>query len=190
MTKSCVPDPRPGRDPGRGAALALKGGGAHGAFTWGVLDRLLEDELQVDAICGVPLGALIGIMLSQGPVRGGSEDARAAMRQPWRRFAQAHMFSPLQNVPFEHWPWGWDMSNSFVGRGHAHRTGTPTVPRRTPPLEITNGPAPYDREPTPCRRLWGSRQRDLRHTPQGAAMLRPPRIVSCGGEPRAHLEVG
>jgi NTE family protein len=117
MTKSCVPEPRPGRDPGRGAALALQGGGAHGAFTWGVLDRLLEDELQVDAICGVWSGALIGVMLAQGLVLDGPAGARAAMRELWRRFARAHMLSPLQNAPLERWLWGWDMSNSFVWRG-------------------------------------------------------------------------
>ncbi len=117
MTKSCVPKPRPGRDPGRGAALALQGGGAHGAFTWGVLDRLLEDELQIGAICGVSSGALIGVMLAQGLVRGGPAGGRAAMCELWRRFAQAHRLSPLQNAPFERWLWGWDMSNSFVWRG-------------------------------------------------------------------------
>ena len=101
----------------RGAALALQGGGAHGAFTWGVLDRLLEDELQVDAICGVSSGALIGVMLAQGLVRDGQVGARAAMRELWRRFAQAHRLSPLQNAPLERWLWGWDMSNSFVWRG-------------------------------------------------------------------------
>ncbi len=91
MTKSCVPRPRPGRDPGRGAALALQGGGAHGAFTWGVLDRLLEDALQVDAICGVFSGALIGVTLAQELVRGGSAGARGAMGVLWRRFDQGHI---------------------------------------------------------------------------------------------------
>ena len=47
-------------------ALALQGGGAHGAFTWGVLDRLLEDGLRVDRVCGVSSGAIIGSMLTQG----------------------------------------------------------------------------------------------------------------------------
>jgi NTE family protein len=49
-------------------ALALQGGGAHGAFTWGVLDRLLEEGLTPDAICGVSSGAIIGTMLAQGLV--------------------------------------------------------------------------------------------------------------------------
>jgi NTE family protein len=103
MTKSCATHQGPGRDLGRGAALALQGGGAHGAFTWGVLDRLLEEGLQVNAICGVSSGALIGVMVVQGLVRDGPAGARAAMRELWRRFAQAHAMSPLQSAPFERW---------------------------------------------------------------------------------------
>jgi predicted acylesterase/phospholipase RssA len=85
MTKSCATHQGPGRDLGRGAALALQGGGAHGAFTWGVLDRLVEEELQIDAICGVPSGALIAVMPIQGMVRDGPAGARAAMREYWTR---------------------------------------------------------------------------------------------------------
>jgi NTE family protein len=82
-----------------------------------VLDRLLEVGLQIDAICGVSSGALIGVMLVQGLVLDGPEGARAAMRELWHRFAQAHAMSPLQNAPFERWLWGWDMSNSLMWRG-------------------------------------------------------------------------
>jgi NTE family protein len=117
MTKSCATHKGQGRDLGRGAALALQGGGAHGAFTWGVLDRLLEEGLQIDAICGVSSGALIGVALAQGLVRGGAGGARAAMRELWHRFAQAHAMSPLQSAPPERWLWGWDMSNSPIWRG-------------------------------------------------------------------------
>jgi NTE family protein len=107
------------RDPARsrGTALALQGGGAHGAFTWGVLDRLLEDGLQVDAVCGVSSGALLGTMLVQGLVRGGPAGAREQLRQLWRRVANAHALSPLQNGPLERWLWGWDLSNSLLWRG-------------------------------------------------------------------------
>lgn len=117
MTKSCATHQGPGRDPGRGAALALQGGGAHGAFTWGVLDRLLEDGLEVHAVCGVSSGALIGVVLAQGLVLGGRDGARAAMRRLWQRFARAHAMSSLQSAPLERWLWGWDMSNSLVWRG-------------------------------------------------------------------------
>jgi NTE family protein len=129
MTKTCATQRGPGRESGRhstgkparnlrrGAALALQGGGAHGAFTWGVLDRLLEEGLRVDTVCGVSSGALIATMVAQGLVRGGPEGARDAMRALWHRFAQAHAMSPLQNAPIERWLWGWDMSNSLIWRG-------------------------------------------------------------------------
>jgi NTE family protein len=98
-------------------ALALQGGGAHGAFTWGVLDRLLEDGLEVDRVCGVSSGAILGTMLVQGLVRGGPEGERQEMRRLWRRVAQANALSPLQNGPLERWLWGWDLSNSLIWRG-------------------------------------------------------------------------
>jgi NTE family protein len=100
-----------------GVALALQGGGAHGAFTWGVLDRLLEDGLTPDAICGVSSGAIIGAMLAQGMARGEHDGARAEMRKFWRAMSQAHAVSPLQSGPLERWLWGWDMSNSVLWQG-------------------------------------------------------------------------
>lgn len=100
-----------------GTALALQGGGAHGAFTWGVLDRLLEDGLRPSRICGVSSGALIATMLVQGWVLDGPEGARREMRRLWQRVAQAHSMSPLQSAPLERWLWGWDMSNSMLWRG-------------------------------------------------------------------------
>lgn len=64
--------------------LALQGGGAHGAFTWGVLDRLLQEErLEIAAISGTSAGALNGAALKSGMVTGGREGARAALGQLW-----------------------------------------------------------------------------------------------------------
>jgi NTE family protein len=101
---------------GTGIALALQGGGAHGAFTWGVLDRLLEDGVAIDAVSGVSSGAIIGTVMVQGLVRGGAAGARTAMRELWQRVASAHSLSPLQNAPLERWLWGWDLSNSVMWR--------------------------------------------------------------------------
>jgi NTE family protein len=57
--------------------LALQGGGAHGAFTWGVLDHVLSDErLVVEGISGTSAGALNAVMLADGLARGGPEEAR------------------------------------------------------------------------------------------------------------------
>jgi NTE family protein len=104
------------RNPPR-VAVALQGGGAHGAFTWGVLDKLVQDGMTPDAICGVSSGAIVGTMLTQGMVRGGRRGAREEMRKFWTRLAQAHALSPLQNAPLEKWLWGWDMSNSVLWQG-------------------------------------------------------------------------
>ncbi len=64
--------------------LALQGGGSHGAFTWGVLDRLLEDEALVfDGVSGTSAGALNAAVLATGLARGGRVGARAALRAFW-----------------------------------------------------------------------------------------------------------
>lgn len=74
--------------PLRGApiSLALQGGGAHGAFTWGVLDRLLEDDgPEIAAISGTSAGALNGAALKAGLVAGGRLAARKRLDQVWDR---------------------------------------------------------------------------------------------------------
>ncbi len=101
-----------------GIALALQGGGAHGAFAWGVLDRLMEQRQRIDRICGVSSGALTAVMLTQGLASGGPEGARAEMRRLWRRVAHAHSLSPLQAAPLERWLWGHsDLSNGMLWQG-------------------------------------------------------------------------
>ena len=68
--------------------LALQGGGSHGAFTWGVLDRLLEEEwLEIAAVSGTSAGAMNAVVLAQGLMDGGREGARAALRRFWTAVA-------------------------------------------------------------------------------------------------------
>jgi NTE family protein len=65
--------------------LALQGGGAHGAFTWGVLDRLLEDgRLQFDGLSGTSAGAMNAVNLAEGMRKGGAQGARDQLAQFWR----------------------------------------------------------------------------------------------------------
>jgi NTE family protein len=65
--------------------LALQGGGAHGAFTWGVLDQLLEDgRLEIEGIAGASAGAMNAVMLADGLARGGPEEARVRLADFWR----------------------------------------------------------------------------------------------------------
>lgn len=76
--------------------LALQGGGSHGAFTWGVLDRLLEDgRLDVEGISGTSAGAVNGALLAYGMLTGGRETARELLHRLWRRLAKANAFGPL-----------------------------------------------------------------------------------------------
>ncbi len=76
-----------------GLSLALQGGGAHGAYTWGVLDRLLEDGLQIDGISGTSAGAMNAVALAQGWMDGGAEGARESLSAFWQAVAN--------RVPFQ-----------------------------------------------------------------------------------------
>ncbi|HET7680693.1 MAG TPA: patatin-like phospholipase family protein [Xanthobacteraceae bacterium] len=76
--------PPPNR-PQKRVNLALQGGGAHGAFTWGVLDHLLEDgRLGIDGVSGASAGAINAVMLADGLIRGGPEEARKRLADFWR----------------------------------------------------------------------------------------------------------
>ncbi len=97
--------------------LALQGGGSHGAFTWGVLDRLLEERwLKIEAISGTSAGAMNGAVLVSGYMRGGPEGARAALDAYWARVAEAAKFSPFQRSPLDRLlnRWSLDTSPAYV----------------------------------------------------------------------------
>jgi len=81
--------------------LALQGGGSHGAFTWGVLDRLLEaDGPPITAISGTSAGALNAAVLATGHARGGREGARSALAEFWHDVSRAgSVFSPFPGNP-------------------------------------------------------------------------------------------
>jgi NTE family protein len=100
-----------------GVTVAVQGGGAHGAFAWGVLDGLLEAGIKIDTIGGVSSGAILATILVQGMVRDGPDGARADMRRMWRRISQAHSLSPFQHGPLQRWLWGWDVSVNPLWQG-------------------------------------------------------------------------
>jgi len=98
--------------------LALQGGGAHGAFTWGVLDQLLSDErLSVEGISGTSAGAVNAVMLADGLARGGREEARKRLGDFWRAASSTGnlpalqrealqrllSFTPLEGTPVQAW---------------------------------------------------------------------------------------
>jgi NTE family protein len=93
--------------------LALQGGGAHGAYTWGVLDRLLEDErLEVEAISGTSAGAMNAAVFADGMGRGGRDEAKRALDAFWTNISQAATSGPLQPTPFDHYASGWNLDHS------------------------------------------------------------------------------
>src|SRR5260221_2677779 len=108
--------------------LALQGGGAHGAFTWGVLDRLLADErLEFDGISATSAGAMNATVLVYGYQQGGRAGAKQALDNFWRRIAHAGAMTPFQAT------W-WDrlsgnktleMSPAFVWLDFISRTFSP-----------------------------------------------------------------
>jgi NTE family protein len=82
--------------------LALQGGGSHGAFTWGVLDRLLEEPwLEIDGISGTSAGAMNAAVLADGYAKGGPSGAREALEKFWRRVSDAARFSPFKRGPLD-----------------------------------------------------------------------------------------
>jgi NTE family protein len=95
--------------------LALQGGGSHGAFTWGVLDRLLEEPwLQFDGISGTSAGAMNAAVMASGLMQGGPEGARAALEGFWKRVSDAARMSPLRRGPIEILTGNWTLDYSPV----------------------------------------------------------------------------
>ncbi|MBX3725963.1 MAG: patatin-like phospholipase family protein [Xanthomonadales bacterium] len=81
--------------------LALQGGGAHGAFTWGVLDALLEDgRIGFEGLCGTSAGAMNAVVMAHGLLSGGRDGARAALRAFWLDIAaEGRLWSPVRPQP-------------------------------------------------------------------------------------------
>jgi len=95
--------------------LALQGGGSHGAFTWGVLDRLLEEPgLRFDGISGTSAGAMNAAVMASGLMQGGPEGAREALEGFWKRVSDAARMSPLRRGPIEILTGNWTLDYSPV----------------------------------------------------------------------------
>ena len=93
--------------------LALQGGGAHGAFTWGVLDRLFEDgRIWVSAISGASAGAMNAVVAASGFQEGGAEGARAKLAEFWRAVARAGAASPIRRSPLAVLMGDWSLAGS------------------------------------------------------------------------------
>lgn len=104
---------RNGKNARKPINLALQGGGAHGAFTWGVLDRLLEDDrVVIEAISGTSAGAMNAVVVADGIMRGGAAGARTALKQFWSAVSDAGRLSPIQRGPLDVFMGNWSLDNS------------------------------------------------------------------------------
>lgn len=117
-------------------SLALQGGGSHGAFTWGVLDALLEDgRLEIDGVSGTSAGAMNAIALGHGFAQAKAkkqdarEAARAALAQFWAEVVSLGAASNLQRSMMDVFLGGWSM-------GHATALASQLSPYQTNPLDI------------------------------------------------------
>ena len=108
--------------------LALQGGGAHGAFTWGVLDKMFEDgRIWIDAISGTSAGAMNAVVAAQGMYDGGGVGARIALEKFWRAVSDAGRSSPLQRTWMDRklGTWSLDMSPGYLALDLLSRLASP-----------------------------------------------------------------
>ncbi|MDX2308802.1 MAG: patatin-like phospholipase family protein [Hyphomicrobium sp.] len=95
--------------------LALQGGGAHGAFAWGVLDRLIEDgRLDITAISATSAGAMNAVVMAYGVSVGGMDGARAKLDEFWREISRVgELYSPVRTLPWEKWLQAYGFRSEF-----------------------------------------------------------------------------
>ncbi|RAH98732.1 alpha/beta hydrolase [Acuticoccus sediminis] len=93
--------------------LALQGGGSHGAFAWGALDRLLDYPwIEVEAISGTSAGAMNAAVFAHGMTAGGRDGARKALHDFWRAVSRAAKVSPFQRTPIDRMFGNYTLDNS------------------------------------------------------------------------------
>ncbi len=112
-----TPAPPPGSSNLRTINLALQGGGAHGAFTWGVLDWMLENApVRIEGISGTSAGAMNAVALVSGWQRGGPDGARETLDNYWKAVSRASRSSPVQRTIIDRmWGnWSLDWSPGFM----------------------------------------------------------------------------
>jgi NTE family protein len=115
----CTPEQLTARAGRKPVNLALQGGGVHGAFAWGVLDRLLEDErLAPDAISATSAGAMNAVVMAWGVSQGGREGGRAKLAEFWRKVGKAGEPFALQPDRLAPWmngqSWPLDLSPVYL----------------------------------------------------------------------------
>lgn len=93
--------------------IALQGGGSHGAFTWGVLDRLLQlEDIEIVGISGTSAGAMNAVALGQGLTQSGPQGARDLLREYWSRVSRASRASPYKRTIWDRLRGDWSLENA------------------------------------------------------------------------------
>jgi NTE family protein len=96
------PSPRLRKSAPRPITLALQGGGAHGAYTWGVLDQLLgDDRIVIEAVSGTSAGAMNAVVMAEGLAEGGRTQARRQLEAFWQAVGDRARFSPVQRTAWD-----------------------------------------------------------------------------------------
>ena len=140
--------------------LGLQGGGSHGAFTWGVLDRLLEETgIEIDAISGTSAGAMNAAVLVAAYHQGGRDGARAALERFWSAVARAALLSPLRRSPIDILlgRWTMDSSPAFLAMDMMARLVSPydiNITGRNPLSAILEDTIDFDRLAHAKQRLY------------------------------------
>ncbi|MGD9828637.1 MAG: patatin-like phospholipase family protein [Hyphomicrobiaceae bacterium] len=93
--------------------VALQGGGAHGAFSWGVLDAILADErLEIEAISGTSAGAMSAVVVAEGLAAGGREQAREKLERFWHAVSRQALFGVIQRTPLDILRSNWSLDSN------------------------------------------------------------------------------
>ena len=118
--------------------LALQGGGSHGAFSWGVIDRMLEEDwVKLDGISGTSAGAMNAAVLAYGLLDGGRAGAKKALEDFWKRVSDGARFSPFQRTPLDIMLGRWDLDHSpmYLAADMMSRLVSPySIPNAVNPL--------------------------------------------------------
>ena len=131
--------------------LALQGGGSHGALTWGVLDRLLDEtDLKIEGVSGTSAGAMNAVVLADGYEAGGRQGAQAALEAFWKRVSDSAKTSPFQRDIWSriNGDWSLDNSPSYLFFDHLSRVLSPYElnPMNINPLrEVIEAQVDFDR---------------------------------------------
>jgi len=132
--KTAAPKAAEARKTVKTVNLALQGGGSHGAYTWGVLDALAEDErIEICAISGASAGAMNGVVFASGMAEGGRDGARAKLEKFWLSVSTEGSLAPSQRKLVDAWLATW---GRFLPSGNWMGPWTEAISRFASPYQF------------------------------------------------------